>query len=142
MSIFERFRPQKSRQEVDLPDGNDFDVVVIGRAIKEANNDCGLNEDLACPDCYEVSRYVVAALRDSGDLGSSVGTFLERGMIQPITSEGPWKPDIPEDDPRVAVVVSALDGFEQLCADSPTEFAQIAVAGLARRSRLDIVQAA
>lgn len=126
----------RNRQNtVELPPDNDFDVVVAGVAVED-HYDCQPQEGLANPDCRTAAKIAVAALREMGQLGDSIGTFTPANW--PDLLRGPWHFDIPDGDPNVTIIADALRNARDTWSEPHEEFGRVAVAALMRNQRLPL----
>ncbi len=132
-----KFQGEHSRNAGGAIADTDFDVVSIGRAMLDHNNGCGVQEGLACADCWKSAKIVTASLRERGYLGDSPGPFSKiRWQVQSDMS-GPWHFDLEEDHPYVVTSVEALGQFENAWSEEPVEFSKVAVSALIRAQRLE-----
>lgn len=136
MGIRGRFSRQS--EESNLPEilDTDFDVVVIGRAMLDHNNGCGVSDGLACSDCWKTAKVVVGTLREDGSLGDSPGAF---GRVKwPKLLDEPWHFDLSDDDPLVLRSAQAIEKSGTDWAKEPLEFSKVAIAALTRNQRIEV----
>lgn len=115
----------------------DFDVVVIARAMKDHNNDCGIDENSGCPHCFEAASHLVAEFRAKGRLSPPLGSFIT--CQWPERSSSPWHFDLGDDDPNVILVNKTMEGEGHGWSDKDRlELSKVAVSALYRNKRLQV----
>ena len=129
----------RRRPRPGLPNGTDFDVIVVGMSIED-HWDCEPREGLADPDSREAARIAVGALRKNGLLLPSLGGFDPDKRPEGSWRNRVWHSDVPELDPNVAIIRDSLGESANYWADRADEVARVAVAILVQNQRLELVK--